>query len=663
MYHYLALIYFCHLLRSIAITPQEQCSALDGYGYNYCAETGIYYCCGLNNDGYGCGQEATCASNMWLQHCVCNNGELRPETRDFLYSRSDLVVDDSADGTCNHFVVDLDQDGDLDVLSSNYDEGFYWYRNDGSYDFSKIAIDTVMVNPRAVVSTDVDEDGDNDIFAVSQGDDTFAWFENNGAQSFTKHTLSTTTANFDTPKQIIPSDIDQDGDIDFLAACYVSDSVVMYRNDGSQSFTEVNLGGSHDGAHSIFVADIDGDGDYDVAVASQHSSFGWYENDGSSSFTFHTVSSSNTRFVIVHDLDQDSDLDFLTADITSYSWYQNDGSQSFSQYTIGSGYSRVVQISVADIDDDGDLDIIGADEEGSKLMLFENDGSQSFTEHVLDSDSGRPHHTSIVDINGDGLLDVLVSEYINDKMKIYENRKAVDTVKLFSNGEFGSMDLGKTVIDSKINGPGDVFMRRCPDCDSGYKVIIYERLTPVRISMRYNMIVVWSNYFNVLNVDFRLYGSISDYRDGSNAWSYCNYNDFNYIGFPRDCGPTEDTKVVHQWNTLGSSSHAKFVSFHSYNTLYSSIISGSTQTIASSIDQITSLQAADFNGDGHIDLVSGDYNDGVLHWYEHSESGSFTQRVISSEESYIYSIDVADFNGKLDVLNVSLCTAISIVST
>merc|ERR1711991_633355 len=106
----LALVIFLLVHSNIAITPEEQCDALDGANYNYCPDTGIYYCCGVNNDGYGCGQAAYCSSNSGLQYCACTNGELRPETQYYMYSRSDLLVDDSADGSVSHIVIDLDQD-------------------------------------------------------------------------------------------------------------------------------------------------------------------------------------------------------------------------------------------------------------------------------------------------------------------------------------------------------------------------------------------------------------------------------------------------------------------------------------------------------------------------------------------------------------------------
>jgi len=52
--------------------------------------------------------------------------------------------------------------------------------------------------------------------------------------------------------------------------------------------------------------------------------------------------------------------------------------------------------------------------------------------------------------------------------------------------------------------------------------------------------------FNVLGVDFDLYSTYEDALAGTNAWTWCNYNDPT-VGFPRDCGPNGG--VWYQWNS------------------------------------------------------------------------------------------------------------------
>jgi flagellar hook assembly protein FlgD len=55
---------------------------------------------------------------------------------------------------------------------------------------------------------------------------------------------------------------------------------------GQPTFTEQAISISADGAFTVYVADVDGDGDMDVLSASLNDDkIAWYENDGSESFT------------------------------------------------------------------------------------------------------------------------------------------------------------------------------------------------------------------------------------------------------------------------------------------------------------------------------------------------------------------------------------------
>ena len=59
---------------------------------------------------------------------------------------------------------------------------------------------------------------------------------------------------------------------------------------GQPSFYTNTITTSADGARSVYAVDVDGDGDMDVLSASAvDDKIAWYENDGSESFTAHTI--------------------------------------------------------------------------------------------------------------------------------------------------------------------------------------------------------------------------------------------------------------------------------------------------------------------------------------------------------------------------------------
>eukprot|EP01035_Chromulina_nebulosa_P046833 gene46833-63451_t len=98
-------------------------------------------------------------------------------------------------------------------------------------------------------------------------------------------------------------------------------------------------------------------------------------------------------------------------------------------------------------------------------------------------------------------------------------------------------DLGATAVD-QLFATSKVLYRLCPTCTSTHQQIFYQRLTsiPASFSIYSNLINTWTSTNNILNTDFKLFGSYSDYSNQQNAWQVCNYD--NLAGFPRDCGPT-----------------------------------------------------------------------------------------------------------------------------
>mmetsp|Transcript_24396 Transcript_24396/g.36189 ORF Transcript_24396/g.36189 Transcript_24396/m.36189 type:complete len:1032 (+) Transcript_24396:103-3198(+) len=109
---------------------------------------------------------------------------------------------------------------------------------------------------------------------------------------------------------------------------------------------------------------------------------------------------------------------------------------------------------------------------------------------------------------------------------------------------------------------GEFYIRRiCLDCIDSHKNIIYKRLTPLPAGFNMENLFThtWSSANNVLNVDFKLYSSMSYALADMMAWTYCNYDDTN-VGFPRDCGPTN--MVPYQWMNLASGGGQRNLAFY-----------------------------------------------------------------------------------------------------
>ena len=132
----------------------------------------------------------------------------------------------------------------------------------GQLSFTEHAIATQKDGETSIYAVDLDGDGDIDVLSSSRGDGTVHWYENNGSENFTTHTITTNGSG--NAESFHPADIDADGDIDVLVALWLDKKIAWYENNGSQSFTAHTITISADGAISVYVADLDRDGHLDI---------------------------------------------------------------------------------------------------------------------------------------------------------------------------------------------------------------------------------------------------------------------------------------------------------------------------------------------------------------------------------------------------------------
>ena len=127
---------------------------------------------------------------------------------------------------------------------------------------------------------------------VQLNGDSLAWYRNDGSEGFTTIMIVDGTKSF--MKVLRPADVDGDADVDLVSIHYSAadndDGVLLHENDGSESFTTHTIDDGSMGAQGLHAADLDADGDYDVLTASLGTDatdgyVQWYQNDGDESFT------------------------------------------------------------------------------------------------------------------------------------------------------------------------------------------------------------------------------------------------------------------------------------------------------------------------------------------------------------------------------------------
>ena len=344
------------------------------------------------------------------------------------------IITKNADGVQSVISVDLDGDGDNDVLSASYnDNKIAWYENNGVGTFGSESIISNTVNGAwSVLAADLDNDGIKDVLAAATEEDTVYWFKNNGDGSFGQKVIITgppTNPAFNV-KSIEAGDIDGDGDYDVIYNSEGSNKIMYNENIGGGAFSSYRvISGDDFIINSIYLSDIDNDGDQDVLFASTSTNqIGWYENLGNGNFsTVHIISNSvnGPTSVFATDIDGDGDNDLISPlrfDDKIVLFF-NEGSGNFSTTKVvtdlvNGGYS----VYAADLDKDGDDDIISTSIYDNKIAWYENIGNGEFkNQKILSTTQNGPRSVFASDLNGDGFPDIVAGSQDDDTIAWYEN--------------------------------------------------------------------------------------------------------------------------------------------------------------------------------------------------------------------------------------------------
>jgi enediyne biosynthesis protein E4 len=193
--------------------------------------------------------------------------------------------------------IDLESDGDLDLVFVNRLQTNFMYLNDGAGNFTKVTTGPFVTDvgtARDVAVGDLDNDGDTDIVvARSEGGTNAIYLNQGGAQagtegSFVRLTGDPAADDVGQTYGVSLADYDDDGDLDLFASRRFSEGNMLYRNDGSAHFQKMTGLAPSEGASDSYRSswgDLDRDGDLDLIVANRNASNFYYINEGDGTFT------------------------------------------------------------------------------------------------------------------------------------------------------------------------------------------------------------------------------------------------------------------------------------------------------------------------------------------------------------------------------------------
>jgi PKD repeat protein len=412
-------------------------------------------------------------------------------------------------------LADLDGDGKLDLVIGEYYGTVVYYHNTGK----KTAPQWTLVGPLAdaAASTvdagytsiptfaDIDGDGDLDLF-LGNSEGVVITYQNTGSVTAPQWTLvgSMTDGSgtaIDVGYNSCPRfvDINNDGVKDLFIGEYYG-KIAAYANTGTSSAPVWKLASSKydylgvDSYSAPALADIDGDGDFDLFIGENYGKIAFYKNQGSvaapswlsmgflSDAADSTISVGYSAVPAFADLDGDGDQDLLIGNSEgTIVYYQNTGSNTVPRWTlvgpladaggntidVGSNSAPVF----ADLDGDGDLDLLMGEYYGT-VVFYRNDGTKTAPKWTYVGplkdvvgntvDAAYRSRPAVSDVDRDGNLDLLIGGYYG-KVFYYRNsgNTAAPVWSLYSSEYLGintQYNATPTVVDIDGDGDDDLFV-------------------------------------------------------------------------------------------------------------------------------------------------------------------------------------------------------------
>ncbi|MGY8863611.1 MAG: beta strand repeat-containing protein, partial [Pseudomonadales bacterium] len=378
-----------------------------------------------------------------------------------------------ADNTMALILADVDQDGDIDLMTGNFGQSNKIYLNTGDASFSSYtAIGNETDNSITMSLGDMDGDGDADL-VVGTYNGTNKLYLNNGS-GFTTDAGTVFGSESDTTFSVAVADVDLDGDLDVLTGNR-GQTNKLYLNaisSDSQTLTNTstagtNLGSATDRDNMAAVGDVDNDGDLDLLMVNNDGATQLYLNDGSVGFTSTSAGTAigttgnSTASLVLGDIDNDGDLDFITGNSPGVNTlYLNNGSGGFDSGTaVGSESDYTRSLVLGDVDSDGDLDLITGNLTANN-RLYLNNGSGGFASSgtSIGSETDRTETIILTDIDNDGDLDLVAGSYILGSNRLYLN----DGSGGFPNGSTAGTLVGESgnqyaldIVSGDVDRDGD----------------------------------------------------------------------------------------------------------------------------------------------------------------------------------------------------------------
>jgi hypothetical protein len=207
--------------------------------------------------------------------------------------------------------------------------------------------------------------------------------------------------------------------------------------NGALSFAPARNYAAGGGPLDVAAADLDGDGNEDLAVTDQEGLVAVLKNNGDGTFASAKTYAvgSQPRAIVAVDVNKDGKKDLVTANVggMSVSILINKGDGTFNGQRVVSLPEGVFGVAAADFDHDGNIELAAAGGYQS-VWLLANNGAGGFTLENTLYVALRPNSIATADVDGDGYFDLVIA-----------NNDAASGIAVLRNSGSGAFALAQQV--------------------------------------------------------------------------------------------------------------------------------------------------------------------------------------------------------------------------
>ncbi|MFC1462658.1 FG-GAP-like repeat-containing protein [Verrucomicrobiota bacterium] len=600
-------------------------------------------------------------------------------------------VDGDFDAARSAYAVDMDGDSDLDVLgaASGANDITWWENLDGNgTSWSEHTVDGDAALAYSAHAVDLDGDGDMDVLGAAMAAAEITWWENTDrtGTSWAEHTVD---AAFDGARSVYAADIDGDGDMDVLGAANSADDITWWENDqqlrasfnlpsatntldaatnlvayltnaiawGNSSTQVICAGwvrtgsdpgsgsGSNAGRFALTndtVIVFNWSTQYWLEVeAGAHGGVdvenGWHSKGSNVTLTAAPdpacyfvgwsgdVPAPNTNdnpLTLAMDQPRTVTANFILPQyevVVSNQYattFIRSAPRDFSRHTVDGDFDGAGSVYAADVDGDGDMDVLGAAGDADDIAWWENtDGTgTNWAEHTVDGAFNSARSVYAADVDGDGDMDVLGAAYYAADITWWENTDGTGT-NWTEHTVDGTFDGARSAYAADVDGDGDMDV----------------------LGAAYNADdITWWENTDGTGTNWTEH-TVDGIFDGANS------------AYAADVDGDGDMDV------LGAASYADDIAW--WENTDGTGTNWAEHTVDGAFDGANSVYAADVDGDGDMDVLgaAGDADD--ITWWENTDGTGTSWAEHTVDGAFdgprsVYAADV-DGDGDMDVLGAA----------